>query len=82
MPAKVNVCSPNPASNAEVSAAIAKALHRPSWLTAPKFGLKVLFGEGAETILTGQFAVPGVLQSRASAFKHRALADAIGVSLP
>jgi uncharacterized protein len=44
MPAKVNVCSPNPASNAEVSLAIAKAVHRPSWLTAPKFGLKVLDG--------------------------------------
>jgi hypothetical protein len=27
MPGKVNVCSPNPASNEEVSAAIAKALH-------------------------------------------------------
>jgi uncharacterized protein len=81
MPAKVNVCSPNPASNAEVSAAIAKVLHRPSWLTAPKFGLKVLFGEGAETILTGQYAVPGVLQARTNAFKYRALADAIEVSL-
>jgi uncharacterized protein len=81
VPAKVNVCSPNPASNAEVSAAIAKALHRPSWLTAPKFGLKVLFGEGAETILTGQYAVPGVLQARANAFKYRALAEALATSL-
>jgi uncharacterized protein len=61
MPAKVNVCSPNPASNEEISTAIAKALHRPSWFAVPSFGLKVLFGEGAETILTGQFAVPGVL---------------------
>jgi uncharacterized protein len=81
MPAKVNVCSPNPASNAEVSAAIAKAVHRPSWLTAPKFGLKVLFGEGAETILTGQYAVPGVLQVREAEFKFRSLADAMRASL-
>jgi uncharacterized protein len=81
MPAKVNVCSPNPASNAEVSAALANALHRPSWLTAPKFGLKVLFGEGADTILTGQFAVPGVLQARANAFGYPLLAGAIEASL-
>lgn len=68
MPPKVNLCSPNPASNAEVSAAIAKALHRPSLFTVPKLGLKALFGEGAETILTGQFAVPGVLEARQFAF--------------
>jgi hypothetical protein len=40
LPAKVNICSPNPARNEEVSAAIAKALHRPNWLTAPAFGMK------------------------------------------
>jgi uncharacterized protein len=64
MPAKVNVCAPNPASNAAVSAAIAKALQRPKLFTVPSFALKALFGEGAETILTGQFAVPGVLEAR------------------
>lgn len=73
MPAKVNVCSPNPASNAEVSAAIAKALGRPNLFTVPKFGLKALFGEGAETILTGQFAVPGVLTARGFGFRAAAL---------
>jgi uncharacterized protein len=77
MPAKVNVCSPNPASNAEVSAAIANALHRPSWLTVPRFGLKALFGEGAETILTGQYAVPGVLLPAGFRFRCPQLANAI-----
>jgi uncharacterized protein len=81
MPAKVNVCSPNPASNAEVSAAIAKALHRPSWLTVPKFGLKVLFGEGAETILTGQYAVPGVLLASGLPFTYSSVGDGISTAL-
>jgi uncharacterized protein (TIGR01777 family) len=81
MPAKVNVCSPNPASNAEVSAAIAKALHRPNLFPVPKFALKTLFGEGAETILTGQFAVPGVLEGRAMAFAQPELGDAIAGGL-
>ncbi|MDF3065548.1 MAG: Cell division inhibitor [Polyangiaceae bacterium] len=64
MPSKVNVCAPSPASNAELSAAIAKALHRPNLFTVPRFGLKAIFGEGAQTILTGQYAVPGVLSAR------------------
>jgi uncharacterized protein (TIGR01777 family) len=84
MPPKVNICSPNPASNAEVSAAIAKALHRPSWLTAPAFGMKALFGEGAETILTGQFVVPGVLERMArpsEIFKRESLNAAVRESL-
>jgi uncharacterized protein (TIGR01777 family) len=81
MPAKVNVCSPNPASNAEVSAAIAEALHRPSWFTAPAFGLKALSGDGAEPILTGQYAVPAALQTRAFAFSRSQLKDAVASSL-
>lgn len=81
MPSKVNLCSPNPASNAQVSEAIAKALHRPNLFTVPKFGLKALFGEGAETILTGQYAVPGVLLERGFAFASESLSSSVVVSL-
>jgi uncharacterized protein len=81
MPQKVNVCAPNPASNAEVSGAIAKALHRPSWLRAPSLAIKTLFGEGADAILTGQFAVPKVLQSRGFEFKHTDVNEAVAASL-
>ena len=80
MPAKVNICSPNPASNAEVSMALARALHRPSWLTAPAFGLKALFGSGAETILTGQYAAPAHLRGRLD-FRFEVLAQALTSSL-
>lgn len=81
MPRKVNVCSPNPVSNAEVSAAIGKALHRPSWFRAPSTGLKALFGEGAEAILGGQFAVPRVLQDRGFKFAHPDVTEAVASSL-
>lgn len=82
MPAKVNVCSPNPASNEEISKAIAHALGRPSWLTAPSFGLKALFGDGAEPILTGQYAVPGVLSAKGMKFSElsAAVSEGIGVA--
>jgi len=78
---KVNVTSPNPVSNAEVSTAIANAVHRPSWLAAPSFALKALFGEGAAPILTGQYAVPGVLLKRGFAFGHACLSEAVRQSL-
>jgi len=82
IPHKVNLCSPNPVSNAEVSAAIAKALHRPSWFRVPSRGIKALFGdEGAEPILTGQYVVPKVLKERGFAFQHPDVAEAIAASL-
>ena len=81
MPQKVNVCAPNPVSNADVSNAIAKALHRPSWLRAPSFAIKTLFGEGADAILTGQYAVPKVLQTRGFEFKHTDVNQAVAASL-
>jgi uncharacterized protein (TIGR01777 family) len=81
MPQKVNVCSPNPASNADVSAAIGQALHRPSWLRAPSRGIKALFGEGADAILSGQFALPGVLSARGFPFQKPALTEAVASSL-
>ncbi len=81
MPAKVNVCAPQPASNAEVSAAIAAALSRPNWLPAPSFGLKALFGEGAEPILAGQYAVPQALASRHFQFRHEGLRAAVADGL-
>jgi len=77
MPAKVNICSPNPASNAQVSEALAKALRRPNWFTVPKVALKALFGEGADTILTGQYAVPGVLSDLGFRFEHALVGDSM-----
>lgn len=46
--------------------------------------MKPLFGEGAETILTGQFVEPAVLQKRATVvpiFQHAALPAALEASL-
>lgn len=77
MPSKVNLCSPNPASNAEISKVLARALGRPNWLPAPAFGLKALFGEGAQTILTGQYAVPRALEARGFSFVTPRLEDAV-----
>jgi uncharacterized protein (TIGR01777 family) len=81
LPEKLNVCAPNPASNAEISTSIAETLHRPNWIPVPAFGIKALFGEGAEPILTGQYALPGVLSTRGFAFAFERVQAAIAGSL-
>ncbi len=77
----VNVCSPEPVSNAQISAELARALHRPNWLPVPAFGLKLLFGEGAEPILTGQYAMPKVLERQGFQFQRPSLAEALSEAL-
>ncbi len=54
-----NAAAPVPVSNAEFSRALGRALHRPSWLPAPAFALRLLFGEMADLMLVaGQRVVP------------------------
>jgi uncharacterized protein (TIGR01777 family) len=55
----INASAPSPATNAEFSAALGRALHRPNWAPVPGFVLRLLFGELADALLiTGQRAVP------------------------
>jgi len=66
----VNFCAPEPISNAELSRIIGELLGRPAFLKAPGFALKTLFGEGAEPLLGGQFAVPRALQRVGFEFRY------------
>jgi uncharacterized protein (TIGR01777 family) len=66
----VNLCSPNAATNGEISAAIASALGRPNYLPVPKVGLRMLFGEGADVIASGQRVTPAALLEYGFSFEH------------
>jgi hypothetical protein len=46
------------ATNRDFSAALGRALGRPSWLPMPGAALKMMFGEGAVILLEGQRLVP------------------------
>src|SRR6185503_8321762 len=48
--------------NAELSRAIGKALHRPSWLPVPAFALRIAVGEFADHLLQGRRMVPARLR--------------------
>jgi uncharacterized protein (TIGR01777 family) len=59
----VNATAPNPVTNREFAASLGRALHRPSFMPAPGFALRLLLGEMADALLlSGQRAVPAVAQ--------------------
>ncbi|HEY0468978.1 MAG TPA: TIGR01777 family oxidoreductase, partial [Polyangiaceae bacterium] len=77
----VNFCAPNPISNADLSRIIAELLGRPALLRAPGFALKVLFGEGAEPLLGGHFALPRALERVGFEFRYADVRSALAAIL-
>jgi uncharacterized protein (TIGR01777 family) len=77
----VNFVAPEAPPQAEFARAIGKALHRPSFMPAPSFALRALFGDGADPILFGRRAVPKRLEELRFRFRfpsvEAALADAL-----
>lgn len=54
----LNACAPAPATNAQFTKALGRALHRPAFAPLPAFALRLLFGEMASMLLASQRAVP------------------------
>jgi uncharacterized protein (TIGR01777 family) len=71
-----NLTAPEPARQTDVVKAIARELHRPALLPAPKFALRTVLGEFADDITSSQRALPEVLQAAGFEFRHRRLEDA------
>jgi uncharacterized protein (TIGR01777 family) len=72
----VNLTAPNPAHNADVIRAIARAVHRPAVLPTPAFALRIALGEFAGEILASQRVTPGKLTDAGFGFKHETLTAA------
>ena len=54
----INGTAPNPVTNTELSKAIGRALHRPSFIPTPALGLRAMLGQVAEVVTTGQRVLP------------------------
>jgi len=73
----VNLTAPNPVDNAELSKAVGAALHRPAVLPVPGFALKLLYGEMAEIVTTGQRVLPAQLEKLGFEFRYPLIAPAL-----
>lgn len=73
-----NLTAPAPATNAEFTRALGRALRRPTPFPAPGFALRLALGEMAEALLlSGQRAVPKRLLDSGFDFRHPALDAAL-----
>lgn len=73
-----NLTAPAPATNAEFTRALGRALRRPTPFPAPGFALRLALGEMADALLlSGQRAVPKRLLDSGFDFRHRSLDAAL-----
>ncbi len=73
----VNVAAPESVTNAQFTKALGRALHRPAFLPAPGFALKIALGEMSSMLLGGQNAPPKKLLARGYKFRHPSLDGAL-----
>jgi uncharacterized protein len=73
----LNATAPNPVTNATLTKALGEALHRPTKLAVPTFALRVMLGEGADMLLTGQRVLPRRTQERGYRFTFTELTAAL-----
>jgi NAD dependent epimerase/dehydratase family enzyme len=80
----VNLTAPHPATNAEFSRALGRALRRPAVVPVPSFALALLYGEMAQIVTTGQRVIPQRLLELGYEFRHpeveEALVDVLGAA--
>ena len=73
----LNLTAPEPVSNRELSRALGRALHRPAVMPVPGLALRLLYGEMAQVVTTGQRAIPAGLLRLGYDFRHPKLAPAL-----
>jgi uncharacterized protein len=72
-----NVTSPEPVTNAQFGKTLGKVLHRPYWLPAPAFMLRLVLGEMSTLVLDGQRVVPQRLLEMGYKFEYADLRTAL-----
>ena len=78
----VNTVAPEPIRNAEFARALGRLFRRPAALPVPAFALRLILGEFADTVLTGQKVVPSVAEQQGYTFRYPALDNALRSLLP
>ncbi len=78
----INAVSPEPVRQGDFARALGAVLHRPAFLPAPAFALRLAFGQMAdEVLLAGQRVVPEVAQRCGFVWLYPQLAAALSAEL-
>ena len=79
----LNLTAPAPVTNRDMAAALGRALHRPSFMPAPAFALRLALGEMADAlILSGQRVLPRVALSGGFTFQNESIDQALRAIYP
>ncbi len=73
----LNVSAPNPVTNLEFVRTLGRVLGRPALVPAPAFALRLVLGEIADAVLSGQRVLPGKAQALGFDFRYPALKAAL-----
>jgi uncharacterized protein (TIGR01777 family) len=74
----INATAPTPVTNAEFTRTLGRVLHRPAFMPAPAFALRIALGEMADALLlSGQRAVPAAAQQLGFTFRFTDLEAAL-----
>jgi uncharacterized protein (TIGR01777 family) len=73
----VNAMAPNPVTNRDFAQALGEALHRPSFISTPEFALRLMLGEVAGAVLTGQRVLPKRALALGHVFQFPTLGEAL-----
>jgi len=78
----VNATAPNPVTMKEFCRTLGQVIGRPSWAPVPAFALRLMLGEMAEMLLTGQRAVPTAAEKFGYRFRYPNLPEALRACTP
>jgi uncharacterized protein (TIGR01777 family) len=73
----MNAVAPHPVRNSEFTRALGRQLHRPAFIPAPYFGLRLAFGEFAQVLFASQRVVPQVALDTGFVFQYPTIAEAL-----
>lgn len=78
----VNLTGPTPATANDVGRALATQMHRPFWLPAPAWALRLALGDAAESLLLPDADVrPQVLERSGYCFTHATAEEAVAAAI-
>jgi uncharacterized protein len=72
-----NFTSPHPVQMKQFGKTLGSVLHRPHWIPAPAFALKLALGEMSKLVLEGQCVLPAKLEAAGFSFRYPELKEAL-----